>query len=146
MTVSILWVDQKQGKLFLISDERMKREIFQISSCHSSLHCSKQVPSHDLTRQLEREQGSEAVSSFSGGITCEDRHRLKFFKTLSLSLKEEKKILIVGPGVAKDQFYQYLKDKEPEIAKKVLGCENLEYSTDAHIAAYAMSHLKAIPE
>jgi len=145
MKVSILWIDQKQGKLFLISDEQMKRESFQVSGCLSSSLCRNKAPS-DATRELNPGQGEVGSALSSRGITCEDRHRLDLFKTLGLSLRDEKKILIVGPGVAKDQFYQYLKDNEPEIAKKVFGCENLEYSTDAHMAAYAMSHLKVIPE
>ena len=138
MTVAILWVDQKQGKLFLISEEQMKRESFQVTGCDSLAPCTKG-------------HGTEGRSSYprgeglSGGISCEAVHSVKFFQKLSLSLKVEKKILIVGPGVAKDDFYQYLKEKEPEIAKKVLGCETLNHSTDEHIAAYAMSHLKAIP-
>lgn len=134
MTVSILWIDLKQAKLFLFSEERMKRESFQASHFDSTLEESQDGQWSHM-EHLSR-VGDQQVGAF-------ELFRLfKFFKQVSVSLQSEKKVLILGPGVARHQFYQYLKEKEPEISKRVQTCEDLDDPSDEKIAAYAMSHFK----
>ena len=138
MTVSILWIDDEQAKLFLFSEERMQREVFQIT------HLDFQPDG--LLDSLKGEWGQasgETKHAMDQQAEAYERLRLfKFFQRLMISLQAEKKILILGPGVAKHQFYQYLKEIAPEISKRVQTCEELDDPSDEKIARYAMTHFK----
>lgn len=60
-----------------------------------------------------------------------------FFSEAATHLKDASRVLILGPGVAKHHFQNYLLEHEPLLAKKVVGCETVDEPTDPQIAAFA---------
>lgn len=109
MKLSIVWIDRENAKLFHLSQEKMERE--HLHATHSEHH-SHRRDELDKTRESH-----------------------EFFADTAKMLKDSSQILIVGPGVAKHHFYNYLAEQQPEIAKKIAGIETVDHPTDAQIAA-----------
>lgn len=64
-----------------------------------------------------------------------------FLEILTKKLEDATRILIVGPGVSKYRLYAYIRETSPRIARKVVGCENLEHPHDFLLRPLAEKHL-----
>lgn len=111
MSIYVVWVDREHAKLFQFSQEKMERKSFQAR--HFDHH------THRLDGLDQRRQ--EAA----------------FFSDVVSHLSEAAKLLILGPGVAKHHFQNYLGEHFPILAKKVVACETVDHPTDPQIAAIA---------
>ena len=69
----------------------------------------------------------------------------KFFKEVSEHLDEACPLLILGPGIAKHHFLNYLTEECPSLARKVVGCETVDHPTDGQIATMALKFFKLPP-
>lgn len=58
------------------------------------------------------------------------------FHQAANELKDAKYVLLVGPGLAKLHFRNYLMEQYPSIARKVIGCEQLDASLEKSVEAY----------
>ena len=79
------------------------------------------------------------------GFNPRDEHRdhTKFFHGVAQALNGVSELLIVGPGVAKEQFKHHLeKHHHPDLAKKVLAVESMDHPHDAQILAHARKFFK----
>jgi len=57
-----------------------------------------------------------------------------FFRDLAVKLKDAEKILILGPGLAKNHFKTHLETHHTaHLAKKIIGLENSDHPTDNQI-------------
>ena len=111
MSIFVIWVDREHAKLFQFSQEKMERKNLQAR--HTDHHTHRQDSLDDK------------------------QHEHSFFSDLSSQISEAAKVLILGPGVAKHHFQNYLIEHQPGLAKKVVGCETVDHPTDPEIAAYA---------
>jgi stalled ribosome rescue protein Dom34 len=109
MKLSIVWIDQKNAKLFHLSEEKMERQ--HVEASHTDHHTHR------------RDQFD----------TNRSAHPL-FLQTAEL-LGDSDRILIVGPGVAKHHFFTYLAEHQPLLSKKIAGIETVDHPTDGQIAA-----------
>lgn len=67
-----------------------------------------------------------------------------FFHEVAESLKDASEVLVIGHGIAKDQFMNHLKDhKHDKLAKKVVGVESVDKPTDNQILAMARKFFKS---
>ncbi len=66
-----------------------------------------------------------------------------FFHQIAASLVGVSEILVIGPGLAKTEFIQHLKQHDPAIAKAVLGVEAADHPTEGQILAHARHFFKA---
>ena len=69
-----------------------------------------------------------------------ERDNMNMYDEVGAKLRDSTRILVLGPGHAKDHFITRLKQMHPEIAKKVVGCESSDHPTDPQIAAYAVKY------
>lgn len=53
-----------------------------------------------------------------------------------------KRVLILGPDVAKFQLNTHMNERFPDVAKRIVGCEGSENPSDQQIAAYAMKFIQ----
>jgi stalled ribosome rescue protein Dom34 len=111
MSAFVIWIDREQAKLFEFSHEKMERRIVESKHTDHHTHVIDQL---DIQR---REDG--------------------FFSVVATHLVEASKILIIGPGVAKHHFRNYVGEHLPALAKKIVGCETSDRPTDPQIAAFA---------
>jgi stalled ribosome rescue protein Dom34 len=65
----------------------------------------------------------------------------KFFKEVAANLQSATEILIIGPGVGKNQFAHYLETHHAhDIFPKVVGVEAVEELDDNKVIAYARKY------
>lgn len=68
----------------------------------------------------------------------------KFFHEVAGHLGAAREILLVGPGMAKDQFKEHLaRHHHADIGQKVVGTETVDHPTDGQIVALAKKFFKA---
>ena len=60
----------------------------------------------------------------------------KMFQETAKLLGDAENVLIVGPGLAKHLFNNYLAEHFPKVFRKVAGCEALDHPTDPQIRAF----------
>ena len=63
----------------------------------------------------------------------------RFFDSVAKHLKTfNDRVLLVGPGVAKNHFITYLETHhQKDLALRIVGTETIDHPTDAEIVAYA---------
>ncbi len=114
MMAAVVWLDLEKAKLFLISEEKMKRETFK----------AKRVDHHTHRREND------------------EKDCVVMYEEVISHLNRLNKILILGPGVAKHHFLKRLEERHPQLAKNVVGCEVSDHPTDQQIAAYAAQYFQ----
>lgn len=116
MSDCVVWMDSEGAQLFYLSPEGVTKKNMTLNSHpHSNGH-------KDAHRHNEEEH---------------------FFKTLSTELHNVNEILLFGPGIAKTHFNNYLVKHSPnQMAKKVIGVENLERLTENQILAAARKYFQ----
>ena len=111
MSLTVVWIDRENAKLFQFSSEKMERK-----------HVEERHADHHTHR-------NEAI--------VQQLHERVFFSKVVPHLNESSEVLILGPGVAKHHFQNHLNEHFPAIARKVVGCETVDHPTDPEIAAMA---------
>ena len=64
------------------------------------------------------------------------------YDVLTGHLNLSKKVLILSPGGAGEEFMDRIRIRYPEIAKRVVGCETLTSADDAAVAEYAVKYFR----
>lgn len=114
-----VWIDREHAKIFKLIDDQIKMKSFEARHQEHHSHAVDQI---DLQKR-ERE----------------------FFLEICDELNAASQILILGPGVAKHHFRNYLTEQQPSVAKKIKGCETVDHPTDAQIAALAKKFFEPAP-
>ena len=116
MSCFIVWIDRAGAKVIQFSREKMERKTLK---SHSHDHHTHELDSQDMERKEK-----------------------KLFQEVVESLSPASQILILGPGVVKHHFQNFLNEHHPLLSKKVVGCETVDHPTDPQIAAQAMKYLR----
>lgn len=111
MKVAVVWIDREHAQLYLLSQDKMERQRFEHHHKENHRHLRDAVDKH------REEQG--------------------LFRDVGKALEGMDQILILGPGVAKHHFRNYLMEQMPMVAKKVSGVETVDHPSDGQIAAMA---------
>lgn len=114
MILSIVWIDLNHAKLFHFSEEKMEREKLEADHIHHHTH---------------RMENNEKDSP-------------RMYDQIADRLKNSKRVLILGPGVAKTHLLRRLRDRYPSTARAVVACEASDHPTDAQIATYAEKYIQ----
>ncbi len=70
----------------------------------------------------------------TGHFEQEKKNNLKkYYHEVAKSLNDADEILLIGPGLAKTEFKNHLDYDHEHLAKKVVGIETLDKSTDGEI-------------
>jgi stalled ribosome rescue protein Dom34 len=116
MKASVIWIDREHAKIFEISDEKMERKNVTVS--HNDHH-------------------THHANSFD-----HQRQENQLFVEVASLLKDADKLLILGPGIARHHFQNYLTEHQPALSRKVAGCETMDHPTDPQIAAFARKYFE----
>jgi len=109
MKFTILWVDRESAKVF---------------------HVSRGI------EECSREQGAESGHHAIAGEQIDQyREPLRLFVGAAKLLSISNQFMIVGPGVAKHHFYNYLVEQRPELAKKIFGIASVDHLTEPQLVA-----------
>ena len=111
MALLAIWVDSEHAKLFHFSSKELTHKNYTSSA---AMH---QKQGEDKSNHLKKEH--------------------HFFKEFMPDLTDAEKILILGPGMAKQHLEKFLKDHHSELAKKIVGCESVDHPSEPQIIAIA---------
>jgi len=116
MSVYAVWIDRSHAKLFEFSNEKMERRAIQ------GRHTDHHTHAQDSLDHKHQEWA--------------------FFKEVADQMSNADHVLVLGPGVAKHHFCNYLVEHVPALARKLVGCETVDHPTDNQIAALAKKFFK----
>ncbi len=117
MSYVVVWTDKLHSRTFSFTAAGVQGHHFEKRSHEKHPHANDTRAAHD-------EQN-------------------RFFSELAAGLKEATELLIVGPGVGKNQFANYLEVHSPhDLFKKVVGIEPLDDVTDPQIVAFAKKYFR----
>jgi stalled ribosome rescue protein Dom34 len=111
MNVAVVWIDREHAQLYLLSNDKMERRKFE--------HHHKENHRH----------------ARDAAVKNREEHGL--FQEVGNALEGADKILILGPGVAKHHFRNYMTEQKPMLARKIAGVETVDHPSDGQIAAMA---------
>ncbi len=115
--LTVVWLDSASARVFEFSNDEMKRDTVKpsVADHHTQGHDSK----HSKTEKA-------------------------LFQELSRRIGRAEKVLLLGPGVAKNHFLHYLEDHNKKLAENVVGVETVDHPSDNQIAQYTYKyfHLK----
>jgi hypothetical protein len=67
-----------------------------------------------------------------------------FFERLTGLLEDADRVLIVGPGVSKYRLSAYIRETTPQIARKIVGCEELNGPGECQLRELAEKYLDVV--
>ena len=111
---AVVWLDLLHAKLFRFSEDRMERQVFHATRVDHHTH----------------------------RLDDDERDPASMFDQVAATISQERRILILGPGIAKTHFLSRLRERFPQIAARVVACENSDHPTDHQIAAYAVRYFR----
>ncbi len=115
MSFAVVWIDLEHAKVFHFSGDQMKRE--EVRASYVDHH----------THKFENDE----------------RDSQPMYEETAQLLSSDKRILILGPGLARSHFLNYLKEKHEKTAQCVQACEPSDHPTDSQIAAKALEFFGA---
>jgi stalled ribosome rescue protein Dom34 len=113
----VIWIDRENAKIYDVSGK--EREKINLHERHTDHH----------THQFDQFDQVRIGKSF--------------FAEVITHLTGSERLLILGPGVARHHFWNFLAEQRPMVAKKVVGCETVDHPTDKQIAALATKYFRA---
>lgn len=111
MSAIILWIDREHAKAFTLTEGRTEKVELK------------------ATRVDHHTHGKDNIEH--------QRQEHKLFASTADRLNEATDILIVGPGITKFHFLNFLREEHPAIGRKIRGCETVDHPTDREISALA---------
>jgi stalled ribosome rescue protein Dom34 len=120
MTHAVVWIDHKEARIFHVHPEAADEST--ILSPQHHLH------RHPKGRGEPREHPDDA------------KH---FFDDVARALDGVDSILIVGPALAKFEFFKFVHANYHQLEPKVAGIETADHPSGGEIVARARSYFKA---
>ena len=116
MPATIVWIDTQHARIFELDGDRVE---------HHGHH--RHEPEHHTNHTVDAAHDST-----------------HFYHQVAGKLRGASTIIVLGPGVAKDQFVHHLeRHHHQDIARKILAVEAADHPTDAQIVAHARDVLAA---
>jgi len=113
MHSTIVWIDSKVARVFELAGEDVHRHVHH-----------RDEPEHSIQPHTPRAAHIEE----------------RFFHDVAGRLATGRALLVIGPGVAKDQFVHHLQHHHAELARTLVGVESSDHPSDAQIVALARKH------
>lgn len=110
MHSTVVWIDNKIAKVFELAGEDVQHHVHH-----------RDEPPHPIEPHTPRAAIFEE----------------KFFDAVAQRLSAQSPLLVLGPGVAKEQFAHHLERHHAELARKLVGVESSDHPSDAQIVAQA---------
>jgi len=112
----ILWIESDHAHIFNLSDAGIEKT--KIKRNGSDHHTFNKKDHH----------GDPATNHF--------------FKEVAEHINRAEEVLLVGPGLAKTHFKRFLEAERPNVAKLVVGAEDVDHLTDNQILALGRKFFK----
>jgi stalled ribosome rescue protein Dom34 len=117
---ALVWIDHREAKVFQFDATDVDHSTVRSTHPHQHLH-------------------HKANSGDSGHAPLDK----EFLKHVAQALSTAGAILITGPAGAKTELDTYIKQTQPELAKRISGVEALDHPTDGVLVDFARRFFKA---
>ena len=122
-THAVVWLDHQHAKIICFSAE------------DSTL---QEVRSENGTGRIHTKSGAP------GSGHAADDH--KFFDEIVHRVGAVPKVIVAGPGTAKNAFATYVQKRHHTFAERIAAVETLDHPTDGELLAHARSSFKAVDQ
>ena len=118
---AVVWLDHREAHVLHLARDKAAEV----------LHVHAKGSGHLLERakHIHHRAGSR-----SGSHAPDNPH---YFDDVIAALGDAHDWLVVGPGMAKQEFMRHLKERHPGLLARVVGVESADHPTDGQIAAHA---------
>lgn len=121
---AVVWLDHAEAKVFAFNAESVEAKVIHAHvGPHGTAHGSPRV--HHKANVI----GSGKV-----------QNEPVFFGQVAAALQGASEVLVLGPGVAKDEFVKHLRVRVPAVAGRIVGTETADRITDNQIVAHARAY------
>lgn len=98
-----VWLDREQAELFLLQGDDLQREtiVSELPGKHRGL--GGQGAPHSY--------GTKSVTSEHNEHRWREEVLKRYFNAIATALKGAVRVVVIGPGTTKDQFFHFLQDK-----------------------------------
>jgi stalled ribosome rescue protein Dom34 len=97
----VVWLDSKSAHIFALKASGIEKSV--VNKDNKDLHKRHKNDQH------------------------QDSHTKPFFKDVVNEIKDAERLLIMGPGLAKNHLQDYIKEHQPHtLAKNIVGLESLD--------------------
>ena len=118
---AVVWLDHHEAKIFFF--DRHASQEFDVATATPNSH-------------LHHKAGNA-----SGKKSPEDQ---AFFHSIVDALKPAMEWLVIGPGLAKQEFVKHVEHHDHQLKSRVLGVETADHPTDKQIVAHARKYFRAV--
>jgi hypothetical protein len=116
---AVVWLDHAQARVFELSPENVKCAVIHAhADPHGAAHGSPRV--HHKANVIG-----------PGKVQTEP----KFFGQVAAALEAATEILLLGPGVAKNEFLNHVKAHAPSVARRIVQADTADRMTDNQVVA-----------
>jgi stalled ribosome rescue protein Dom34 len=112
---TIVWIDSKTARVFELAGDEFRRHVYH-----------RDEPDHHVNPHTSRAGHYEAL----------------FYHDVAGHLAGTDAVLVLGPGVAKDQFVHHVQQHHAELARSIVAVEPSDHPSDAQLVAYARKYFK----
>jgi hypothetical protein len=116
---AIVWLDHRDARVIGFS-----------MGAEDSLDIHSELPERPI-RHRDRVPGE--------GHTNNDLH---FFAEIAEALDGAHEVLITGPGTAKTALENYIQQRHPDLAGRIVGVEPLDHPSEGQLLAFARTYFK----
>jgi stalled ribosome rescue protein Dom34 len=118
---SVVWIDHQKATVWQFTSSQEQSTVVHAHDQHQKVHSRK--------------------STHGGHKHPADP---KFFEEVAQALAGTHEILIIGPAQTKQEFANFLREKQAALGKGIVAVENADHPSDAEVLGYARHHFTAL--
>jgi len=111
---AVVWIDQKEARIFEVDAEKVDEAVIHSAGPHIHRHANEE----DL--RVRNHPDDEP----------------RFFGEVARALKDHGQVLLVGPSMTKLHFLRYVQRHDQPLDAKIVGIESADHPTDAQLVAH----------
>ncbi|HEY2404168.1 MAG TPA: hypothetical protein VGI23_27690 [Steroidobacteraceae bacterium] len=117
---ALVWIDHHEAKIFQFDTTEVDSNVIHSSHPHQHLHHKANA----------RDIGHAPIDK-------------AFLERVGDALKQAGAVLITGPGGAKTELAGYIRDEQPDLAKRIAGVHTVDHPTDGELVKLAHTFFAA---
>jgi len=111
---AVVWIDQQRAKIFEFGTGGVERHAISAPAHDGAIHHKTGAPG----------AGHAAIDA-------------AYLRAVADALTPVHEILIVGHGIAKTALAEYIRDRRPELAPRIMGVQSIDRQTEQEVVASA---------
>lgn len=98
---------------------------------------------HTVRSQLAHSRAHSDRDQSGGGHVRDD---VEFFEAIARLVGDVPEVLVVGPGLAKTAFQQFVRTHHPSLAGHIVGVETVDHPTSGQLLKYGKQYFQRVDQ